>query len=84
MEKRIVVSIHPFLMQQEVKLYEGKNEVKTFSSTLQELVNTIEKICDTYNVEDVTLSGMSLYAHRYANQITSNKYTNKIIRVSVI
>ena len=84
MEKRLVVQIHPFLMQQEIKVYEGKNEAKTFTSTLQELVHTIESVCDNYGIEDVVLSGMPAYTHRYANQIASNKFSNKAIRISVL
>lgn len=84
MEKRILVTIHPFLLQQEIKLYEGKEQIKTFISTLQELATTIEQICDTYNVEDVVLSGMSAYTHRYADKIASNKYNNKAIRITVL
>ena len=84
MEKRLVVQIHPFLIQQEIKMYDGQNEAKTFTSTLQELAHTIESVCDNYEIEDVVLTGIPAYTHRYASQITSNKFRNKAIQIYII
>lgn len=57
MNNHLIVNFRPFVMQQEVFIYQNGEMVKKACPIMNELRSTVEQLCKEYNIERVNICG---------------------------
>lgn len=60
--KKIVSVIKPFIMQQNVFVYENGNKIDVINSTLDDIEDNFLNLIDKYNIEQIELIGPKNYS----------------------
>lgn len=80
--KKIVSAIQPFVMTQEIIVYENGNKIDIISTTIENFSETILNAVNKYNITQLEFLGPKKYAQGLGNKIKEAemlKYnTNKI------
>ena len=80
--KKIVSVIKPFVVNQNVFVYEDGNKIDVISANLEDIENSLIEIAEKYNVIDIELIGSKNYSKGIKNKIETaemTKYnTNKL------
>jgi hypothetical protein len=79
----IVVTIHPFVREQEVNVYIEEKCVKTVQSTLEDLEETVFKLCKKYDINNVITFGGQLYALKMKEHFATSKFSKYNINIEV-
>ncbi len=80
---QIVVTIHPFMLEQEIFVYVGEEPAQVISCTLETMPERIYTLCERYGIEDVHFHGGQFYAHKFSDQLVMNKFGKKNIKVHI-
>lgn len=72
----IAVSIHPFVVMQEISIYRNGGCIKTELCPFRDLEQTLYTLCKQYNINQVDLSGGQLFALRIKDNFAAKKYNN--------
>ena len=79
MDKYVVVSIRPFVLNQKIEIYNNGNiEIK--EASLTNLGQAIYNICNTYNIQNVHLHGSRFMANKIENQFLNYKFGKNDIK----
>lgn len=79
MDKYVVISIRPFVLNQKIEIYNNGN-VEIKEAPLANLGQVIYNICNTYNIQDVHLHGSKFMANKIESQFSSCKFGKNDIR----
>ena len=83
--KYLVCVIHPFILDQEVSVYDGDECIKTFTCELSDLDKTLYAYCMKENIRQIKLSGSQLYALKIKDDFVDNKFDNsESIQIDII
>ena len=69
MAKKIICRLQPFLMEQDIYVYENGNKLDATKTKSQELVDTILTLANKYKIKDVDFSGPVQYSKGIGNQL---------------
>lgn len=69
MAKKIICRLQPFLMEQDIYVYENGNKLDATKATSQDLINTIISLADRYNIKSIDFSGPAQYSRGIGNQL---------------
>lgn len=81
--KHIVCYIHPFVIEQEVYIYDEGKCVKTTKCNFNDLEETLYTLSKEYNISQIDLSGSQLYGLKIKDNMTSNKYDLNNLTITV-
>ena len=70
----IVVSVHPFVIQQEVDVYSNGECIQTVECKLNELKDTIFALSKQHGIQQIDLAGNQLYAMKLRDNLSEGKY----------
>jgi len=74
MNDNITAFIHAFILEQEVKVYQNGECIKTVKCTLDDLEETIYSLVNLYNIKQINLAGNQLYSLRVKEKMMDSKY----------
>lgn len=83
MNKHIVCCIHPFIINQEVDVYQNGKCIKTVNCTLDTLESTLIELGVKYNINIIDIKGGQLYALKIKENLEMNKYANNKFEVNI-
>ena len=69
MAKKIICRLQPFLMEQDIYVYQDGNKLDATKVKSQDLVDTIINLADKYKIKDVDFSGPAQYSRGIGNQL---------------
>lgn len=84
MDRYVIGYIHPFVLGQQIAIYENEKEIASFDCTLDQMEEMIYNLCVTYNVNKVIFKGGQLYALKFKDNFIAHKFGNKNIEVQII
>lgn len=61
MNRKMIIITDPYVVQQNIYVYEDNNKIDIIPSTLEDLPNNIFAISSKYEIEDVSLLGPKQY-----------------------
>ena len=73
---RIVATIHPFVLIQEISVYKNDECIKNVSCSLTDMEDTIYTLCKEFNVNKVDIAGGQLYGLKIKEHFAANKFNN--------
>lgn len=79
----IVTNIHPFVIEQEVCVYQNGECVKTVKCALDDLEKTCIALCKEYNIHTIDTKGGQLYAMKIKEHINAKFDLNEDIEVNI-
>ena len=82
---RIIASVHPFVMNQEIKVYNQQGEcVKTVGVKINEIGETCFNLCEDFNINQVILVGDKIYSEKIKKNFNTkfNEFGIEIIIIS--
>ena len=85
--KKIVSVIKPFVINQNVFVYEDGNKIDVLFSPLEEIQNLIVNTATQYEITDVELIGSKKYLNGIANKIKEvelTKYNENKLNINII
>lgn len=84
--KKIIGIIHPFDMLQTFYVYEDGNKLETIQTQIKDIPNTILNLVNTYDIDQVDLSGAEHFNKGIIDQIEQNvvKYTKHKLTIKCI
>jgi len=77
MNKHIIAMVHPFVVEQEVSVYDNGECVKTINCTLDNIENAILSLVNQYDVKQIDLAGNQIYNLKIRDNINTNTNFNK-------
>ena len=81
--KKIVAVIKPFVIQQNIFVYEDGNKIDVLTSPLNDIQNTLIETADKYQIENIDILGSKKYYKVIVNKIKELELTkyneNKLI-----
>jgi hypothetical protein len=77
MNKHIIAMVHPFVVEQEVSVYDNGECIKTMNCTLDNIENTILTLANQYNIKQIDLAGSQIYNLKIRDNINTNTNFNK-------
>lgn len=77
MNKHIIAMIHPFVVEQEVSVYDNGECIKTINCTLDNIENAILSLVNQYNIKQIDLAGNQIYNLKIRDNINTNTNFNK-------
>ena len=80
---RIVATIHPFVLDQEIYAYVGDECVQIVEVPLDHVCEKICSLCKKYNIDEVYFHGGQLYALKWKDDFTAHKFTKQDIHVHI-
>ena len=83
MDKYIIATIHPFILGQEIMIYIDNKYERTIECTLEYMCDTIYKLCEQYDINEVKFVGGQLYALKFKDQFAANKFGKRHINVTI-
>ena len=83
MNKHIVCCIHPFVVTQEIDVYQNGECIKTVKCALDQLEDTIVELGMKYNINKIDLKGGQLYSLKIKENLELNKYTENKFEVYI-
>ena len=83
MNKHIVCNIHPFVLEQEVNVYDNGECIKTAKCTLDNLEENISSLINMYNIKQIDLAGNQLYNLKVKENLLSSKYDLNDINITI-
>lgn len=69
MERKIICRLQPFLLEQEIYVYENGNKIDVAKAKSENLINTIISFSDKYKVNSIDFAGPGQYARGIGNQL---------------
>jgi len=84
--KKIVSVIKPFIINQNVFVYEDGNKIDAIQVPLNELQNMLIKIANQYEAYDVELIGSKKYINGIVNKVKENEiaqYNENKIKITI-
>ena len=72
----IAVTIHPFVIMQEISIYRNGGCIKTEFCPFRDLEKTLYVLCRQHGINQVDLKGGQLFALRIKDNFATNKYDN--------
>lgn len=84
--KKIVTVIKPFIMQQNIFVYEDGNKIDLFSVNLEDIENSLIETAKKYDVTDIELIGSKSYSKGIKNKIEvaeMNKYNENKLNIKI-
>lgn len=73
----VIICIHPFIMRQEVMVYQNGVCVKHTDCTMDEVAKVCYNLCKEYNIHRVDLAGVIKYCSKIKEDLlTPDKYDN--------
>lgn len=84
MDKHIVAYIHPFVLGQQIVIYDNEKQLESFDCTLDQMEEMIYNLCVSQNINKVIFKGGQLYALKFKDNFAAHKFGNKNIEVKVI
>lgn len=78
----IVTAIHPFVIEQEVRVYEEEECKKNVKCTLNELENVIIFLAKEFNVQEIGLGGNQSFALHLKEELMS-KYAENHFNITI-
>ena len=82
-KNKIAATIHPFVLGQEIYIYQDGKYIKTVECTLETMCPLINKLCNEYNIDDVHFYGGQLYSLKFKDEFAANKYGKRKIKVHI-
>lgn len=83
MNRHITCCIHPFVMEQEVNVYDNGECIRTSKCTLDNIEEIIYSLVNLYNVEQIDLAGNQLYGLKIKDNLASSKYNLNDVNITV-
>lgn len=84
MDKNIIATIHPFMLGQEILVYNEKGEcIHSFETTIDNVNNLIYTLCEEYDINKVTFIGGQIYSKKFKDEFAANKFGNRKIEVTI-
>jgi len=80
-KKFIVTSIHPFVLKQEVSVYEDNKCIKSIMCNLDDIENTIETFVKEYDIDTINIQNKE-YGTKIKDHLVS-KYTDKSLNINI-
>lgn len=77
MNKHIIAMVHPFVVEQEVRVYDNGECIKITSCTLDNIENTILTLANQYNIKQIDLAGSQIYNLKIRDNMNANTNFNK-------
>lgn len=80
MAKKIVSIVHPFMLKQQVYVYEDGNKIDVVEAQTSELPNIIAETANKYEIIDINLGGSKRYNKALGTKISESylsKYSTK-------
>ncbi len=85
--KKIVSVIKPFIMEQNIFVYEDGNKINVSTSNIEDLDQMILKLADEYEVTEVNLLGPTNYSKGLKTKIENaeiTKYKENKLEIKLI
>ena len=70
----VAVTIHPFVINQEISVYKNGECVKTKICPFNDLEEVLYSLCKKYGINQVEISGGQLFALRIKENFAAKKY----------
>lgn len=83
MDKYMVATIHPFVLGQEIMIYNKDKCIKVVECTLDTMCDIVYSLCERYDINEVHFIGGQLYALKFKDNFTACKYGKRKINVSI-
>ena len=87
MDKRIVIKLNMFILNQEISLINADNDkeiTNTISVPIDKIDDTIEEFVQTNNIDEIYVEGNKKFAKAIINDLQSiltYKYSEKKVRI---
>ena len=70
---RIVINVHPFVMKQEITVYEGNKTVEYIEhNNLDDLDKICFNLCKKYNIHQIDFLGIKDYGLKLEERMSAN------------
>lgn len=80
----IVATIHPFVIEQEVCVYQNGECVKTVKCNLDDVHKVCMKLCKEFDIHTVDIGGHNqLYSMHIKDKIVEDNFDNFAVEVNV-
>lgn len=77
--KKIVSVIKPFVMQQNIFVYEDGNKIDIISTDINNIENALMETAAKYDIKEINLAGSKKFSEGVRARVQSvDKYTNDI------
>ena len=83
MDRYVVAYVHPFVMEQEISIYENNKLISNFKCTLDQMEEMIYNLCAEGDIHKVIFKGGQLYALNFNDHLTAHKFGNHKINVEI-
>lgn len=72
----VIAMIHPFIIDQDIKVYKNDECVETLKCKLDEVEQTCCFLCRKYNIHELNLDGNQFYAKHFKDKFIQHKFIN--------
>ena len=55
--EHLIVTVHPFLMKQEIRVYKDNQQIDSTECSLENLANICYNFCKKYDIHQIDFSG---------------------------
>ena len=79
----LIVNFHPFLVKQDILIYQDGACVKQDHITIEEVSEKVKEYCKIYNIDIVNLCGNKLYLNKFMKDIRT-KFDNEDMAIMIL
>lgn len=83
MDKYITCCVHPFVVEQEVNVYENGQCIRTSKCNLDNLEEVIYSLVNAYDIKQIDLAGSQLYSLKIKEEMMNSKYNLDGVDITV-
>ena len=80
---RIVVTIRPFKLYQEVMVFHDQECIDTIEAPLDEVSSEIRKLSTKYDITKVDLAGDSIFTHQIKDELNDLTKYNRFLNIDI-
>ena len=82
--KFIVARIDPFLLEQEIRVYENRECIREVSCNIKEFCTKVYQLCEEYDIKDVNFKGGKFIAMKFQKDFLNNKFGKRDISINIL